>query len=231
MRITTDQLFSSTADGGFRLETDTYAITNRPDVAELRSGHALRAKVFCKELRWVGNASDQYETDRFDPLSTSIVISVAGHTIGYLRVSPRHAPWMATETFKSLIPRNFNLRRWAQADISRLAVAADYRRASTGAGNIAALLYQGLYLHCRLADVARLSMVVSRLVYRNLRQSGIPCQVLTDAASNDFRNAPSLALLDWGTFSPPEHWCWGLLPQLPAFGRNSSYRTDFRQSA
>lgn len=231
MRITTDQLFSPTADGGFRLQTDNYAVSNRPDSAELRSGHALRARVFCNELRWVGNTSDKYETDRFDPLSTSIVISVAGHTVGYLRVSPRHAPWMATETFKSLIPPNFNLRHWAQADISRLAVAVDYRKANTGSGSIAALLYQALYLHCRLADIACLSMVVSRVVYRNLRQSGIPCQLLTDAASDDIRNAPCLALLDWRTFSPPEHWCWGLLPQLPAFGSHSAYAADFRQSA
>ncbi len=162
-------------EDGFRV---TWAATPK----ERAEAHALRADVFCRELRWVGSRSDVVEVDEFDPHAVPIVVTApGGGVVATIRLVPSDRPWMFDEIFRGLLPDASALCRTGSMEISRLAVAPTARRVRLSNGRtLADLLFKAAFNVCRLRAVRWVYMVTSDIVGRRLMRGGLPCAPLAE---------------------------------------------------
>lgn len=190
---------------------DGYRITWRPDARMLREALALRADVFCRELRWVGRPSDRLERDAFDAHATSIVVlDAASAVVATVRLIDGNRPWMLDGPFRGLLPEHVAPRRAGAMEASRLAVSRDARAIRLRSGRrVAELLFKAAWIVSRLNGVGRLYLVASRAVSRRLTSAGLPCVPLAPPTRMPDGVDAVPILLDWerlGAEAPVRSW-------------------------
>lgn len=184
------------------LETDEYRLTWPLTGKGLEQAFRLRGQVFCKELKWVGTACQDIEIDRFDSKVFHLgVETLSGKLISYLRVHPFWSEWMLDTVFRSVLPAGTATRLQGTCEVSRLAVDRAYRKHSFKDGQTAAsLLYQLLFVFCRLNGIDTVCMIISERIYRALRLQGLPCRLKAQNVSGANPDAPIYATLSWSKF-------------------------------
>jgi N-acyl-L-homoserine lactone synthetase len=157
-----------------------FRVTWAPDAAELAGVHALRAEVFCRELRWVGTPSDDRERDEFDAGCTTIAVLRPGaEVLGTIRLVPSDRPWMFDQVFRDLVPDHGALRRERSVEASRLAVSRGARRVRLSGGRtIADLVFKAAFRVCLQRGVRYVYMLTSDKVGRRLTGTGLPAAPL-----------------------------------------------------
>lgn len=188
----------------FVLHYDDYQLTCAFSEQCIRQAYHLREKVFCRELGWVDETSRYMECDRFDNSGVFHLglKSKCGDLAAYLRLHPAQAEWMVDSVFSHAVPTGIVLHQPRTCEVSRLAVAPEYRKYLFSNGQTAAnLIYQLLFAFCRLNDIDTVCMIVSMRVFRTLRISGLPCRLVPrlDEGKQE-RDAPNFATLSWSEF-------------------------------
>ena len=183
--------------------SDHYRLVIGADHAMQSRISSLRASVFCRELGWVGTPSQQHELDYFDNHSVDLTVESAdGELVGYLRMHPSSAPWMADTVFRD-ITRDISPKRTQNScEASRLAIAPHYRKRKFQDGQTAAgLIYQLMYAYCMFNNYNCIYMIISEHVSISLKKYGIPCLLHTSKArGRDRKNHPIFATINWNDF-------------------------------
>jgi acyl-homoserine lactone synthase len=102
---------------------------------ELDEQHAIRHRIYIKELRWRGLTprEDEREYDQFDTPETVYLLALdAGRVVGGLRLVPTTAPHLISEVFYNLasikgVPRQPDIAEW-----TRIFVVPERREEHTG---------------------------------------------------------------------------------------------------
>jgi N-acyl-L-homoserine lactone synthetase len=201
--------------GGFYEEG--YRVSWRLTPSELRRAHALRADVFCRELRWVGSSHVALERDEFDGDSVHLAVFEGGsRLVAAVRLTRGDAPWMLDTVFRHLLPSHGALRRSGAVEASRLAVAPESRNARLAGGKrVCDLLYKAAHAFCRAHGVRTAYMVTSDVVLRHMTRAGLPCAAMA---------APTL--MPDGVRALPVVLDWHALRRDPALHR--WYMTGWR---
>ncbi|MCI0506414.1 MAG: GNAT family N-acetyltransferase [Gammaproteobacteria bacterium] len=88
----------------------------------------LRASVFRSELRWIGDPTDELDTDPLDANAVHFFTLSPNHKlIAALRIMPAQERWMLEEYFPSLLPAGLELHTLDACEISRLAIDKEWR--------------------------------------------------------------------------------------------------------
>ncbi|WP_447043739.1 acyl-homoserine-lactone synthase [Vreelandella sp. H-I2] len=167
----------------------------------LTQAFELRAKVFCRELRWVGHEGQLREVDAFDDSVWHLGVLAQGKPAAYLRVHPYWAPWMIDSVFSDIAPTGCSLRRPGVCEVSRLAVAPAFRRFAFSDNQTAtSLILKLLYTFCTLNQIDKVYMIGTSRLLRALRLHGLPCHPRPGNHHQSDRDAPIFAALDWDEF-------------------------------
>ncbi|OJF99501.1 acyl-homoserine-lactone synthase [Pararhizobium antarcticum] len=94
------------------------------EAALLKSHHELRARVFSDRLGWDVDVSDGCESDDFDTLQPTYVLTVdnIGRVAGCARLLPALGPTMLVDVFPSLLPSGHLDAHAAMIESSRFCV-------------------------------------------------------------------------------------------------------------
>ena len=194
--------FSSTDDvKALTLDRHDYRLEYPLCDCLLNQAFELRAKVFCRELGWVGHKEQLREFDVFDDSAWHLGVLAQGKPAAYLRVHPSWAPWMIDSVFSDIAPSGCSLRRPGVCEVSRLAVAPAFRRFTFSDDQTAtSLILKLLYTFCVLNQIDKVYMIGTNRLLRALRLHGLPCHPSPGDHHQSDRDAPIFATLDWDEF-------------------------------
>lgn len=161
----------------------------------------LRASVFRSELRWIGNPGDDMDIDSLDDHAVHFfTLNPAGRVIAALRILPAKEKWMFEEYFPDLAPSDTQLHAPDACEISRLAIAREWRHHRIDSDlTVADLLYKGVFLYCLGHQIRLCNMVTTEALVDHLRKKGMPIHVIDTHRMADGLLAIT-AQLDWFLF-------------------------------
>ena len=169
----------------FFLVEDGYQAKSIYLPTDLIKSYALRYQIFVNELNWVPANKKEVEIDRYDKGQTIPigVFDANGEIAAYLRITRPGQLFMMEEVWPELLNKPIVKTR-KTVEVSRVCVAAAYRkkkiRTEFGQYFISLFLYKGLYTWSRSNNVDELCMVIEYKLYRLLKMTGFPCQLLGD---------------------------------------------------
>ncbi|CAE6948026.1 acyl-homoserine-lactone synthase [Ectopseudomonas guguanensis] len=182
----------------FDVQHSGFRITCRPSPALLRSAFQLRAKVFCRELGWVGTPESQIEMDVFDDGVVHLCVEKESHAVAYLRIHPWWSKWMLRTVFSDALPPDYEGKGRSSCEVSRLAVDPAFRSPCHNDGaSPTGLLYSYLNAFCMINHYSTVEMIVSHTILKSLRRSGLPCKANTFEIKSNHSDVPIYAYLDW----------------------------------
>lgn len=203
----------------FHLIHDEYELIAGLEGKYLEQSYALRAKVFCHELRWVKVGAGNLETDIYDSSTITLGVVVRGELVGCLRVHPHWEQWMACTVFSYVTP-NLAIRQTGTCEVSRLAVEPRYRTTNhIGNRRVSDLIYQCLYAFCVVNEIDTSYMIVSRRMLKSLESRGLLCNILTpENRIEHHRDSPILVSLNWrntvGSVNCSQHFSYRSVAKL-----------------
>ncbi|WP_281559350.1 acyl-homoserine-lactone synthase [Thalassomonas sp. RHCl1] len=142
--------------------------------------YKLRHDVFAKELEWVAEEDNRLEIDKFDFASNHIVISQNQKVNAYMRVTPKHSPWLLTDTFSFLINEGRDHEFLDNSvEVTRLAVDAQFRKLKIHQQfTLCDMLIKGLLQFSLENNIKHWYIVVSQEIFSLLNRRGLDCQQL-----------------------------------------------------
>lgn len=185
--------------------------------AERMDMYRLRARVFCRELRWAAEDRHGLERDGFDRHCTHLaIVDPAGLVVATARIATSTQPWMLDGPFAEFMnTREQLIRNRHVVEISRLATDPRVRNSRLANGyTIADLLYKSLFNYCMAREMHRAYAIVSATMWRHMRMHGLigavigPFRVMTDGVK------AGLVCVDWQAFDSvardrdPGRWRW-----------------------
>jgi len=178
----------------------TYQLKFKLKGKELLDSYRLRAKVFCNELKWVGDDNTKFETDAFDKTSNHLgVISEHTGLVGTLRFTSHQHEWFMERYFSKLLPDNFNqLKVPTSVEISRMAVENSIRACCMADGKkVVDLLYKGIYRYCHSRKITHAYIIISKSIFRHLRMHRMPIKLIGREVTMPDGVKTVAAELDW----------------------------------
>jgi N-acyl-L-homoserine lactone synthetase len=210
--------------GGLTVSVDTqpwcedgYCVKTLLSAAERIDMYRLRARVFCRELHWVGEDGYGLESDECDRQCSHLaVIDPAGRVVATARVATSSQQWMLDGPFANFLPANGSLHRGGKVvEISRLATDPAARNARlTNGYTVADLLYKSLFNYCMSRSQHLAYAVVSAAMWRHMRMHKLIgttvglFRVMADGVR------AGLVCIDWKEFAAvtpdrdPVRWDW-----------------------
>lgn len=184
----------------FLLERDGYTIQCGLGSEKIKDIYRLRAQVFYQELNWV--PPTEFETDNYDRNAVYVTVYEKEVLLGVLRILGADTDWMLQKEFHLLAPKDMNKHKNnSGCEVTRLAVRKICRSTKIGEGlSVADALYQGLFTYCMLNNCRHVYMVVSTIVLRALRLSGLPCREMASPIRMSDGVLAVAACLDWNLF-------------------------------
>ena len=146
----------------------------------LNDCYRLRHDVFAQELGWVDEDNQGLERDKFDFASNHILISQNKKVNAYMRITPKHAPWLLTDTFSFLINEGKDHEFLDNSlEVTRLAVDAKFRSLRLHQQfTLCDMLIKGLIKYSLENDITHWYIVVSLEIYNLLNRRGFDCKKL-----------------------------------------------------
>jgi N-acyl-L-homoserine lactone synthetase len=169
---------------------------------KLLDSYRLRAKVFCQELKWVGDNNTTFEIDEFDKISNHLgIINAKKDVVGTLRFTAHQHEWFMERYFPQLLPENFDkLKLPTSVEISRMAVENNIRACCNAEGKkIVDLLYKGIFQYCQARKITNTYLVVSTAIFRHFRMHRMPIRVISPVVVMPDGVKTVSAVLDWNT--------------------------------
>jgi N-acyl-L-homoserine lactone synthetase len=125
-------------------------------------------------------------------------VIIDGRVAGCLRIHPYWTDWMACTVFREVTPDN-GIQKPNTCEVSRLAVDRRYRSSNVvGNRQVSDLLYQCLFAYCKVNNIRKSYMIVSRPTLTHLHRRGLHCQVITpDHKIRSTADSPILTSLEW----------------------------------
>lgn len=168
---------------------------------QLKQAYQLRAAIFCRELGWVGQADQSHETDEFDHFVHHLGIESENKMASYLRIHPAGSPWMVDRIFKHVVPPSAGLHNAGTCEVSRLAVAREFRGNAEFEGHsMFCRAMQLMFAFCQLNDIHTIFTIVSAPILRLLQDHGLPFKAADSLYLPTDRNTPVFAILSWPEF-------------------------------
>lgn len=168
---------------------------------QLKQAYQLRAAVFCRELGWVGHVAQRHEIDEFDQFVHHLGIETQNNISSYLRIHPAGSPWMIDSVFRHVVPPDAALHKAGTCEVSRLAVAREYRGNLKFEGySLFCRTMQLMYTFCQLNSIHTIFTIVSVPVLRLLQDNGLPFKEADSLSLPSGRDTPVFATLSWPDF-------------------------------
>ena len=210
--------FLSTSDGFKRYFEILPALT----ASEKQATFRIRHSVYCEDLGWEARRADGMETDAYDPQPIHCLIRsrASGNFIGYVRLilaTPEDllAPLPFERTCRDVLDRPIidpaTLPRTKIAEISRLAIVAQYRRrrgeertpgivqdSDFGTANgprfpyLLVGLYMGVFAIADIHGLEKLFLLSEPRLARHLNKIGITNERIGEATEHHGLRVPSV---------------------------------------
>jgi N-acyl-L-homoserine lactone synthetase len=196
-----------------------FEVKNLTNLTERESAYRLRHKIFVDELKWVKPQSEGLEIDFYDdegmvPLG---VFDRLGRLIAHLRITLPQRTFMMEKEFAALIETPIRKTN-STVEISRVCTEAEARAMKIltphGYTHVSMLLYKGLYCWCCKNFISKMCMVIEKKLFRLLRMSGFPCQVMGKTIIMPDGVSAVAVKIDWRVFesinekSKPQLLAW-----------------------
>jgi N-acyl-L-homoserine lactone synthetase len=169
---------------------------------EREAAFRLRHDVFCDELKWVPPSPEQMEEYAYDAFAHPIgLFDVRNQLVGHVRLIHAPRPFMIEKEFSCLVPQDRAIRKTMDtAEVTRLCVKKETRRAGSNTFNVSQLLYKGVYQWSLYNEVRFLVMVVEKKYYRLLRLNSFPVKAADGFLSMGAGVKAGIITLDWRNF-------------------------------
>lgn len=169
---------------------------------ELDASFRLRHEVFCDELDWVPSTPNRREKDGYDKFAQSLgVFDEKQELVANVRLIRAPRPFMIEKEFSCLVPKDREIGKTMDtAEVTRLCVKRETRRAGLNAFNVSQLLYKGVYQWSLSNEVRFLVMVVEKKYYRLLRLNGFPVKAVDGFLPMGAGVKAGIITLDWRSF-------------------------------
>lgn len=188
------------------IEEEGYVFKNVAEEEELDQIYGLRHRVFCDELRWVGEEKNFKERDFYDDFAVSFgIFDAQGRIAATIRTIVGPDPFMLSNEFSFLVKDCLPLRTESDTvELSRLCVAPEYRNAvfptSDSPQSVSMLLFKGLFQWCRLNGIKLVYAETEPKTRKLFCMRGIPLKPLGTPCHMPDGVTAIAVTIDWDEF-------------------------------
>ncbi|MBI5189402.1 MAG: GNAT family N-acetyltransferase [Nitrospirae bacterium] len=194
------------ADRGRVIYDGEYSVCVISGDAPMTEAYALRHRVFCDELGWVGDTGGGLEVDGYDRESVPFgVYGGDGSLVAYMRLIPPGGRFMLDGEFACLVaPRHTVVKGPDSAEVSRLCVSPVARAGLAGRGPgqgcALRLLFKGVYQWCLGRGIRYIYAAAEEGALRLYRLRGLPLRPLGGPVRMPDGALVRAVRLDWREF-------------------------------
>ncbi len=188
------------------LQEEGFTVKTIIDERDKEVAYRLRHRIFCEELKWVLNSTNDMESDEYDDHAVFFgVFDGGGNLVSFLRLIMPGRRFMMEKEFLFLVDPGHRLRKERDtAEISRLCVAPEARH-SHRSGNfdvhkISLILFKGVYQWCKINNIRYLYAVTELKVFRLYCLKGFPYRLIGKPATMPDGVTVVAVMLDWYEF-------------------------------